>query len=304
MRHTANLNIPVMDLPWQYQHRYQLKQYLAKRDKYTSSTSRRWQSSEVDFAATVHPIPTHYTGSFWKAARRSSILFDWMGHGQNVQKRHKRMNAQTLPTIPLLSPCNSCGQHDNQAHIMLTCTNPLLTPIRIAARVHQATLATKLLRESTTPTERHFIEKFTMDSWLSSSPTTERLWTGMWTQDILRDLLPPDHDMLSPMGRADRIKYRRIASLLTQPLLTAYKQMICTRIHSPSHSPLGLTRPSIPSLTHHRTSLLIHQSSQPTKPYSLDSLYMSPNASQTAYAYSDAAFYLTDADIGTRLNHT
>ena len=57
MRHTSQLNITVLDLPWKYQHQFQLTQYLYKRDQYGPPHSQRWQGAEIDFAACVHPIP-------------------------------------------------------------------------------------------------------------------------------------------------------------------------------------------------------------------------------------------------------
>ena len=184
---------------------------------------------------------------------------------------------------------------------MLLCTNPLLSPIRIAARVHQATIATKLQRESTSSTEQHYIEQFTLASWLGTSPTTARIWTGMWTQDTLVALFPQQHDMLSQMCKADRYKYRRITRLLTAPLLDAYKQMIRTSTNSPVLTPAFTSRPPISGKTKHRTSLLLHQSNSLAITNNLAHLYMSPNSSHTAYSYSDAAFSLTDEEIGTRI---
>jgi hypothetical protein len=152
--------------------------------------------------------------------------------------------------------------------------------------------------------ERHFIEQLTLASWLSSPPTTARIWTGMWTTDTLRALLPPDFKMEAPMSISDRHKFRRITRLLTQPLITAYKQMIRVGTHSPLPTTAPLLRPPIFNTIHHRTSLLIHQSSQTVTTSILESLYTSRNTSQTIYSYSDAAFQLTDEDIGTRLHIT
>ena len=203
MRHTSQLSIPVLDLPWKYQHQFQLSQYLLRRDQYGPPHSQRWRDTEIDFAVSVHPIPSQYNGSFWTAARRTCILYDWMGHGYNTSKRNRKNHPHTALPVPPMAPCKFCSQHDDQAHIMLTCTNPLLSPIRIAARVHQATIARQLLRESSSNTERFFIEQLNLASWLSSPPVTARIWTGMWTKETLIALLPPSHDMLSPMCRAD-----------------------------------------------------------------------------------------------------
>jgi hypothetical protein len=211
----------------------------------------------VEFAASVNPIPSHYQGSFWKAARRACIIYDWLGHGHNVQKR--------IGINSLHAPCKHCGQHDDQAHIMLLCTNPLLSPIRIEARKHQEAIANKLQKESKSNIERHFIEQFTLASWISSSPTTARIWTGMWTRDILTALFPPTHDMLSPMGKSDRYRYRRIVRLLMHPLTCAYKKMICIGTSgSVSPTPTATTRPYISSKTKQSTSLIINVTNFPS----------------------------------------
>ena len=115
-------------------------------------------------------------------------------------------------------------------------------------------------------------------------------------------LFPQHHDMLSAMRKADRYKYRRITRLLTAPLIAAYKQMIRTSTTSAVPTPAFSSRPPISNKTKHRTSLLIHQGYQSDMTNTLAHLYMLPNTSQTAYSYSDAAFSLTDEDVGTRIH--
>lgn len=155
-------------------------------------------------------------------------------------------------------PCHHCGQHDDQAHIMLLCTNPLLSTIRIKARVYQTAIANKLLLESTSNIEKFFIEQLTLASWLSAPPDTVRIWTGMWIRATLTAMFPVSHDMNLPMPKVDRFKYRRIARLLTHPLIEAYKQMICigtmaepTRVYR--------RREPISSKSKHHISMVLHQ---------------------------------------------
>ena len=302
MRHTSNLDLPVLDLPWKYQHHYQLTEYLRRRDQYAPTNSFRWRSTAIDFASQIHPIPACYSGSFWKAARRTSILYDWMGHGYNHFKRGRHKTKQSPVPQDTIIPCKHCGQHDDQAHIMLLCTNPLLTPIRITARVQQARIAAELQRESTSPIERHFIDQLTLASWLSASPTTARIWTGMWTQDTLTALFPVHHDMHSPMCKADRYKYRKVAKMLSQPLIAAYKKMVCIGTPAPMTT-ASQHRYRISNKTKHHTSLLFQQQAQATTHNDLTHLHMSTNNSCTAYSYSDAAFRLTDVETGTIINN-
>ena len=187
---------------------------------------------------------------------------------------------------------------------MLLCDHPSLTSIRIEANVRQAAIATKLIRESTSQLEQHLIEQFVLASWLSTSTTTARIWTGMWTKDTLTALLPVAHDMLSPLCKSDRHKFRRIVRLLTSPLIAAYKQMICIGISFAPPTNATRARPPISQRTQHHISLLIHQSSIAVRNNQLDHLFMSTNNSHTAFSYSDATFNLTDTEIGTRVNIT
>ena len=64
LRSIHNMSIPVLDLPWQYQHEYQLKQYLYTRDKYTAADSRAWSTTAVEFAAAVHLLPPKCAKSY------------------------------------------------------------------------------------------------------------------------------------------------------------------------------------------------------------------------------------------------
>ena len=242
MRHTSNHRMPVLDLPWKYQHKHQLSEYLKHRDTYAPGLSVKWQSTAIDFAHSVHPINQHYKGSYWKAARRTCLLYDWTGHGHNQLKKSTH-GTSPLPLHPH-APCRHCGQHDDQSHILLQCPNPVLSPIRIAARVSQATIAQKLQSEASSNLERHFITQLQLASWLSSSPATARIWTGMWTRAILTSMFPTAHNMSSPLSHSERHKYRRLAQLLTQPLIGAYRQMIGASSMGPRHG--RNHRPTIP----------------------------------------------------------
>ena len=129
-------------------------------------------------------------------------------------------------TTTLLAPCSYCGKHDDQEHIMLTCTHPALTPIRTQAKRTQSSIASQLKEKHRAPIERYFISQLTYASWIQPSTHTKRIWLGLWNADTLGLFFPPALDLTSPMPTSDRYKYRSIARQLTAPLIHAYNQMI------------------------------------------------------------------------------
>ena len=59
LRQTQHMDIPVLDLPWTYQHHFQLRKYLANRDQCATSPSSYWQTTATDFMNAVHPVSRH-----------------------------------------------------------------------------------------------------------------------------------------------------------------------------------------------------------------------------------------------------
>jgi hypothetical protein len=70
-RSAADLNLPILDNPAEYQHRVQLKKMTVNRDK--SNDAQRWSTTALEFTATVHKPKDK---SYWAAARRALIVFD------------------------------------------------------------------------------------------------------------------------------------------------------------------------------------------------------------------------------------
>jgi len=176
LRLTDNLEFPVLDMPWQYQHEAQLKQYLHNRDAYSTAPSQYWSTSALEFAATVHLIAARHSKSYWHAARRTLLIFDWLGHGYGQTKRVARP-AQNGPSPPppTLGLCPLCAKLDDQRHIMLECTNPLLTPIRQQAKRAQSGIVIKLKKEYRQPLDHYFIDQLTHASWTLPSMQTRRI---------------------------------------------------------------------------------------------------------------------------------
>ena len=285
------MSIPVLDLPWQYQHEYQLKQYLYTRDKYTAADSRAWSTTAVEFAAAVHLLPSKCAKSYWHAARRSLILYDWMGHGRNRAKR-------STATAPLVGPVNAncpfCNEVDDQQHIMLDCTRPELIPIRKTAMEHQHQVATALKLRYPVPTIRYFIEQLVYASWSRPSLHTRRIWLGMWNSSTLQTLLHPSINLTSPLTLTERYTYRNIVRDLTTPLVAAYRSMIQLQLcDPPPNVPPNCGPLSIK--TTRQVRLLFHHSTYETVMPCLPLPHRHHNTS--LYTYFGTAFSLTDADV-------
>jgi hypothetical protein len=164
---------------------------------------------------------------FWAAARRSLIIFDWIGHGRNLAKmipRHTTRHDQ-------VAACSHCNLPDNQAHCMLDCPYQLFIPIRKQARAEQARIAQSLIQKQSDPLLTHFMQTFCHASW-TSTPQTTRLWLGTWQLHTLQSLLRQDVE--TPITNHSRYTYIKVAKALTAPLLHAYHQMIHINTH---HNP-------------------------------------------------------------------
>ena len=300
LRKTTNMTTPVLDLPWTYQHQYQLHKYLVDRDEKAAAPSTFWQSTAIEFMNAVHPLPCGFRASYWHAARRSTRIFDWVGHGRNQAKCiSSALRADRIGPADTI-PCPHCGLPDDQAHIMLTCTHPPLTPIRQRAKRLQSYAASQLRIKHHSAFDKYLIEQLTFASWIPHSTNTRRLWLGMWTTQLLMALLPPSTTSTSHMQTSDRYKYRKIIHKLTFPLTYAYRQML--KIHRPNHLTQVHSQQHTTARLRHRTSLLIPQ--QPTSG-TLPSLHLQRNyINPDAFTFSDAANNLNEHSIGIHRTST
>jgi len=289
---------PVLGDILPFQHRTLRKQYCKKRD--LSNNCKRWTSTSLAFAHKVHPPKNR---SYWAAARRALVAFDWIGHGRN---RAKPTN-QSSPTTEDSSRCYLCGQSDSQAHCMLDCPHPPFHVIRIKARREQGEVALKLLEDNPSLNMQHFIKQFSHASWISST-TTSRIWLGLWNQDTIKLLFR--QSISAPLSEPTRLLYAKLTRKLTAPLLSAYYEMqdILARQTHPTTLPTTHTNtPNTPTCdipipdfiktvlenTHIQTSS--HSRSYDNNPTILNHI-----ADQTAtheFSFSNAAFGLQTTDI-------
>jgi hypothetical protein len=244
LRSANDHNLPVLDDPMAYQHRAQLRQMTAKRDE--ANSTNRWSSTALAFTAAVHPPKNR---SYWAAARRAVIVFDWMGHGRNRAK------------LPSLNPtqrdherkCRQCGRVDSQQHIMLECTYPPLNAIRCSARTSQALIAARLRQRHPHRKHRqlrHFIQSFTTQCWRLDNPDLSRLWLGTWTSDTLTTLL--HQPLTDPLTRPQRALYIAVARALTKPLLIAFDLLLSSAIKARPN--IGQAEDPLPLLDHTTTT--------------------------------------------------
>jgi len=178
---------------------------------------------------------------------------------------------------------------------MLTCPHPLLLPIRHTGKARQHQLATTLKIKFSTPHLHYFIEQCTFASWTCPSQHTRRIWMGMWKPATLQALLPPGITLSTPMNSSERYQYRLIVRILTAPLIDAYTQMIRLQLptyrSTPRHEHLGV---SLKTTRHMR--LLFHNTHYNDTIPSLPSHNI--QSPLDTFAYSDAAFSLSDKAVG------
>jgi hypothetical protein len=292
LRRLHHLDTPVLDLPWAYQHRYQLHKYLRDRDNQAETPSNYWQTTAIEFMHAIHPLPGVYRSTYWHAARRSTRIFDWVGHGRN-QAKLLIAPPRSPPNLPVCPLCSHCGLIDDQAHTLLQCTLPALTPIRLQAKRLQSFAASLLRKKHNSAFDRHIIDQILVASWATNSTHTRRIWLGMWSPLLLQDILSPSFPCELPMSTPDRYKYRKIIRKLTFPLIFAYRQML--KLYRPLSSHPTIP-PALPGRLRHRTSLLLPQqpSIDGTASLSHQQSYLHPHA----FTLSDAANSIIEPSIG------
>jgi hypothetical protein len=230
---------PILNDLIDYQHRASLATMTDTRDQ--RNEEQRWTSTALSFASKVHPPKDK---SFWAAARRTLIVFDWVGHGRNRGKQCALHPAQRTQ----VEKCPHCQQYDDQAHCMLECPHQPFTALRNTAKTQQAVIAHKLIDKNSQDEDlRCFIQQLCHASW-TSSPNISRIWLGTWQMHTLDQMLGQPTD--TPMTMKQRYAYIAIAKKLTAPLLVAYSAMINinTRVKT-KPSPHGVE--ALPLYDHH-----------------------------------------------------
>ena len=233
-----------------YQHYFQHRQMLIRRDTTTDYGPNYWTHTAFSFAHEIMPLPRHHT--HWTAARRTLIWFDWMGNGRNMAK-------YASPSDPLTS-CPHCQQDDNQQHPMLDCPHPPIAAIRHAARARQHNLASSL-RLHLPPHLRTFVENIVHASWTPHSPNVRRIWLGLWTPHLLQTLMPPSHPRHQQISSKELGQLHNIIVMLTDSLLDAYKDMLSHNVDRPV--PRSKLRPFPGPAYHQLASLHVQDLDQP-----------------------------------------
>jgi hypothetical protein len=208
---------PVLNDIIDYQHKVALAAMTKTRDNYNDE--QRWTTTALSFASKVHPLRDN---SFWTAARRALIVYDWLGHGRNRAKMCQLHPAQQAHIMK----CPHCGAQDDQAHCMLECPHPPFHAPRHKAKTRQARIAQTLrMKHDNDEHLQHFIEQLHHASW-QESPHITRLWLGTWSLHTLQQLLGQPTD--TPLSAQQRFHYITVARKMTKPLLQAYQTMLNT----------------------------------------------------------------------------
>ena len=234
MRSMAETPTPILDDLAHHQHQAQLTTYLAKRD--AGKDTPKWTIANMEFAHRVHPLPNK---SFWAAARRTSVIYDKLGHGRNKAKRAAAHEKETA------SKCPHCQAQDSQMHCMLDCPHPPFTEIRERAQLTQIHTAYNLLAKHSNNNIQVFIHHLLCDSWIPS-PNIDRIWLGTWTSETLNQLTR--QPLTQRMSSANRYTYIAIARKMLAPLQQAYRELIKSTISSAERNfPLRDSAPTPPT---------------------------------------------------------
>jgi hypothetical protein len=313
---TADENkTPVLNDLRDYQDRASLKAMTETRD--TNNNEQRWTSTALSFASKIHPPKDP---SFWAAARRALIIYDWVGHGRNRGKQCNLHPAQRTQ----VEKCPHCTKFDDQAHCMLECTHTPFNALRTTAQYRQAVVGRQLTEKYSHDKDmQHFVQQLCHASW-TASPNISRIWLGTWSMHTLQQILGQPMD--SSMTMKQRYTYIDIAKKLTAPLLVAYSAMINinTRLktnntsheeealplydHLPSdtHTDLPITDPFRPEYSEdlaeriHEIELSFEQDNGSSDPGL--SLQRAHALRQNEYDISDAAALIVSTDSDTASN--
>ena len=225
---------PAFDNLLSYQHAVQLAKMTKTRDAHHDH--RYWTDTALEFAHKIHPLSDR---SFWTAARRTLIAFDWMGHGRNRAKPTTLTPEEREAT----AKCHHCGELDSQHHCMLDCPYPPFTQIRETARQNQQIIARELRVKHSSDRFQHFIRTLCRKSW-TPDPHISRIWLGLWTQETLASMIR--QSTAHSLSMAARKTYQDIVRRLTAPLLEAYQQQLDLTIKTSESRHARATRATTP----------------------------------------------------------
>jgi hypothetical protein len=198
-----------------YQQRVQLKKMATKSN--THHNYHYWSTTSFSFANKIHPLKNK---SYWIAARRALVIFDWVGYGRNRAKNSALFSEKCTTT----AKCGLRGQVDSQRRCMLECTHHQFTAIRRTATILHALIAERLMQKYHLSCFKHFIQQICHAS-LTDATHMERIWLGIWCPDTLKGLLL--QSIIS-----EQYIYIEITSKLTSFLMDAYYQMLDINVKS------------------------------------------------------------------------
>ena len=254
IRSLENPAVPILDRLRHYQLTHQHSNMLLTRDvtsSYRVISEAYWASTSFSLCALLNPLPPK--SSYWAAARHSIILYDYLGHARNLRKISALSEgpAQEEPAQEQLPPCRHCALPESQQHLFLECQYQPLLNIRRTAKMEQHRIAHSL-KPALPPFLRVVVENFVFGSWCPTSSNLRRLWLGLWSHDTLTSLFPPAFDFTTTIPPASITKFLITMQALTEPLLTAYRDLLTKVIGS--EAPALPQQTTNPRLWHQLTS--------------------------------------------------
>ena len=282
-------HVPVLNDIIDHQHHAQLHIMTSLRDR--ENQESRWTSTALAFANTVHPPQNT---SYWAAARRALIIFDWLGHGRNKAKPIPR---GTL-AHDIAAQCPHCSALDSQEHSMLDCPYPPFQTQRRATKIKQAAIASRIINKpGISEPLIHFTQNICHASWIST-PQTKRLWLGTWQLHTLNSMLGIHAE--TPLSMSDRYKYIKIVRKLTAPLLLLYHKMIDVNTKKTQRYPPTQDRTVHTTIPYDHNST--HDNTAHTLSVTLQSIEQDipdtarpPGISNLAHLQSSGPFTISDA---------
>ena len=287
---------PILTDYLQYQYHYQHETFVQQRDKdaqfYKNSY---WQSTFFNLSNSLRPLKSY---NYWKAARRTQILYDWVAHGRQREKMEKDNEKKKL-----LRKCVLCSNKDKQEHLIFECTYPPLIPTRQKILTSLKNTANPLLK-STNPLIKKFTQRFIVYASRCHSTFTRRLWLGLWSKDLLeilfKDILP--NNLLLSLHQINDI--RSTIRTLSRPLWRGYIKLVkaaqlAQGISVDNCKFKSITKPLRPQYQRHLSTT--HSSKKSSKKKKIPTFH---NINDNRLDITNIAFLLPDSDSDTTASDT
>jgi hypothetical protein len=151
-----------------------LEKYLKRRDEYRAERGAPpvWVGTKVTFAARQYQLKEAPRGEM---ARRGKVIWDKGWHGGNKAKGDCTEED---------AKCVMCGEVDSQRHWMIECEHAACISLKKAGRCRME----ELVNEIGPGRDKEFRLGSIIVDWAWSRLDAVRLWTGLWSPQLMEDL--------------------------------------------------------------------------------------------------------------------